>query len=331
MELNIREVARKVQYTAHDRVVWNGAEERLSPVLGVDSPGAAPHVGPLGQRIYQRFYLNPGLVRGGYASADDRNLRDIFAREIAQRIPYERVWSYGWRRDEAAEGSEDLVTIVRRDGTRTRVSPTQFDAVLERAELNNTISTSQPGWVYVLGRDQAEDKWGRIVRVYWNLSAAGVMALAYHTSREFEQSGLPFRLKVIEDPDQCWRADAGVMYLDANRWPEYARRIRSIYSNVEPWLRAQTPLFARRVARGLALAEDPGNGQSYGIHRSMLLAEALYHAFESGATDEGARADSVVEFLVSARYAPHRFHLNPGTLEDFILPNFPKSSSLILV
>ena len=48
-----------------------------------------------------------------------------------------------------------------------------------------------------------------------------------------------------------------------------------IYARLGDEVRHGAPALTRSLAPGLALAEDPGHGESYGLHRAMLVAEGL--------------------------------------------------------
>jgi hypothetical protein len=47
-------------------------------------------------------------------------------------------------------------------------------------------------------------------------------------------------------------------------------------------MRPGTPVFTKFLAPGLGLAEDPGQGDSFGQHRCRLLADAMILAYEQG-------------------------------------------------
>lgn len=49
-------------------------------------------------------------------------------------------------------------------------------------------------------------------------------------------------------------------------------------------LRSPTPLFARRLARGIALSDNPPGGASFGVSRMTLVAEALVARWRTGLT-----------------------------------------------
>ena len=54
------------------------------------------------------------------------------------------------------------------------------------------------------------------------------------------------------------------------------------------------------LAPGLAFAEDPGGGESFGVHRCLLLADAAVMAAERGLTAPDDRLDVVRERFAEA-------------------------------
>jgi lantibiotic modifying enzyme len=73
------------------------------------------------------------------------------------------------------------------------------------------------------------------------------------------------------------------------------------------------PAFTRLLAPGLGLAEDPGDGDSFGMHRCRLLADALVTAHEQGAHSVEARVDAVLDRFAREGINPDRPYLNPGS------------------
>ena len=71
-----------------------------------------------------------------------------------------------------------------------------------------------------------------------------------------------------------------------------------LYDTVMSGLRRTTPMFTRRLAGGLAVAEDPGDGRSFGQHRCQLVAEGIVRAF--AATKVGA---DEMTTAIAARFA----------------------------
>ena len=90
-----------------------------------------------------------------------------------------------------------------------------------------------------------------------------------------------FRTKVIADPSKYDRADAGVLYLDKSQLVRAFPWIIKVYRDLHSLLKPNVPMFSRYISKGLGFAEDPGDGTSFGISRSKLMANLLYQCFVS--------------------------------------------------
>jgi hypothetical protein len=117
-----------------------------------------------------------------------------------------------------------------------------------------------------------------LLRLYWNLTAAGAAAFVAEATGQLNAAGVPFRLKVLHDPGTFSRCDAGVVYLhDEPGWHALAR---ALHARLSHHLRPRTPVFTRPLAPGLAMAHDTGTSESFGQHRCRLLADALVAAHD---------------------------------------------------
>jgi hypothetical protein len=86
-----------------------------------------------------------------------------------------------------------------------------------------------------------------------------------------------------------------------------------LHSAVAAGLRPTTPMFTKRVARGLAVAEDPGDGRSFGQHRCQLVAEGLVHAHEAGKTALADLTDAIAARFADEGLLVTRPWLNAGS------------------
>lgn len=132
----------------------------------------------------------------------------------------------------------------------------------------------QPGFYYAFGEtvsEFAEDE--GLLRFYWNISAEGAPRLVEAVTHDFNRFQVPFRLKCVNRRSDYPRRDAAVLYLHRRYYPIAALLVEPIHAGLERSLDAGRPLFTKRLAGGLGLAEDPG--ESFGKHRSRVLAEAV--------------------------------------------------------
>src|SRR5436305_14389954 len=66
---------------------------------------------------------------------------------------------------------------------------------------------------------------------------------------------------------------------DPGRYVLIVELLVDVYQAVKDNLKPETPLFTKRLAAGLGFAEDPGNGESFGMSRCRIVAEGLWSAY----------------------------------------------------
>ena len=113
-------------------------------------------------------------------------------------------------------------------------------------------------------------------------------------------AGLAARLKVVNDPASYDRCDSGVLYLRRADWTAARAVVSAVLAEVGPALRGRTPALTKPLAPGLAVAEDPGGGESYGLTRCTQIAEGIARAHEHGVESHDERVALVVEALTEA-------------------------------
>lgn len=121
---------------------------------------------------------------------------------------------------------------------------------------------------------------GTLLRFYWHLAPSGAAPFVASATRLLNDLATPFRLKVLSDPTMFRRCDAGVLYVDGASVPVDVAM--QLHAELARHLLAPTPVFTQRLAPGLGMAEDPGNGESFGQHRCRMLAEAMVQAHQVG-------------------------------------------------
>src|SRR5213079_2933834 len=108
---------------------------------------------------------------------------------------------------------------------------------------------------------------------FWHLLPGSAVAYIANATSTLNALGIPFRTKVLSDPGAYVRADAGVLYVEHRYCAPAAEAVASIHGALESRLRPDPPMFTRRLAPGLGLAEDPQNGMSFGQSRCRLVVQ----------------------------------------------------------
>jgi len=194
----------------------------------------------------------------------------------------------------ATEDDGTLAVSKRGEDLTLWAPPGQFRPVdgtvavgsVGRLRLAKELREMLPGYYTALGdADQPEEADGsqpKILRFYWHLTAEIAPDWINELTRRFNTVGVAFHAKVPADPGAYMRADAGVLYVPLADAAAVMALVPGLHRTVSASLRPTTPMFTKRLARGLAVAEDPGDGRSFGQHRCQLVAEGLVHAFQDG-------------------------------------------------
>jgi hypothetical protein len=178
--------------------------------------------------------------------------------------------------------------------------------------------TSQPGFYFAFGEalaDQQED-FG-ILRLYWNVTVEGAPSLLGIITERFNRFAIPFRFKCLEMPDLFDRSDAAVLYIAKRHYRIAAAILPDMVSAIRAQLKPHTPLFSKHLASGLALAEDPRTGESFGMNRCRLLAEAVCRAQEQGGSSAEARLLEIERSFEAAGLSLDRPWLNAGSRDQY--------------
>ena len=211
-----------------------------------------------------------------------------------------RLWVH--RRDVSVDGEAPVV------GAATRV---RFPKELRKLS---------PGFYMALGDVALAERGDPIVRFYWNLTGAGAPRFVEQGTRLLNGAGLAFRLKVVEDPGRFSRCDAGVLYVRKADYAEAVGHVAAVHRALARECKPATPPFTKRLAVGLALAEEPGSEDSFGMDRCRLVAEGLVAAEEAGARATEERVEVMANRFEQAGVSVETPFLNSGSEDDYWFP-----------
>jgi len=249
--------------------------------------------------IYSYFYCPGEAVQVAPAPAPNRHSK--FAEALIHHNHGSGTWSPGWLIEEADGAvitiSKGALKLGVKARDRSLLRGTSLGAgVRVEARFPAELPAMSPGYVMMLGNQPLpEDSGERLVRLYWNINPHGVLLLVHYlTSILNDTRGVPFHLKALRDPD-CYpgRCDTLVLYVRAVDYMNIVDVLAEVYNFVAEDVQPRIPAFTKQLAAGVGLAEDPGGGDSFGLSRSRLVAEALVSAREEGANSVGQRVESI--------------------------------------
>jgi len=166
------------------------------------------------------------------------------------------------------------------------------------------------GYLTVHGSHHVGDPVPPTVRCYLNVIPDAAPRVFADLAAGLESAGVAFAAKLLDNPANFGRPDAAVFYTSR---PDAAALVRCA---VDAWDEGafgdDVPAFTREVAPGIAIADDPGDGVSFGYHRCGLIARGLATA---ATADPYARLGSIIDEFLRAGIDPARPHLAPGQPE----------------
>jgi len=183
--------------------------------------------------------------------------------------------------------------------------------------------TMQPGFYFAFGEvesDPADES--RLTRFYWNVKEQGAAPLTKWITLTLNRFQIPFRYKCMTLSGQFDRLDTAVLYVSKKFFRISAELLASGRETLNEFLQAETPLFTRQLAPGLAIAEDPGNGESFGMNRCRILAEALWSAAGKGFVRDDERLREVSSYFTQYGLRLDRPHLNAQSADFYDTPEF---------
>lgn len=120
-----------------------------------------------------------------------------------------------------------------------------------------------------------------LLRFYFNVASEHAADLLACLSRALNYYAIPYRFKTLSMPQLYRRADGAVLYVARRYYPILASLLSELAPDLMPKLRAQVPMFCKTFLPGIGLAEDPRNGESFGMHRCRLMALGILNAWRA--------------------------------------------------
>lgn len=286
-------------------------------------PGPAnPLVAALEQRLYNRFFCRdsvPPLV----APSDPTP----FLQRLSEANPGRDRWEPGWKINRVGPAGQ---IMAEKHGRFVELWPGQY--VVQSgggppqpgqpitAYFPRESATVQPGFFFVFSDAAvAWDEPYSMVRLYWNVVAEGAPELLARLAGRLNRFQIPFRYKTLTDPAGYDRFDSAVLFI-SRRWFRPAAEVAAeVHAAMDGRMAEGTPLFSKPLARGLAFAEDPGGGESFGMSRCRLLAEALWSAWTRGAHDPAGRLAEVERWFTGHGLSLERPWLNRNSVDLYEL------------
>ncbi|WP_414564342.1 MULTISPECIES: T3SS effector HopA1 family protein [unclassified Anabaena] len=156
---------------------------------------------------------------------------------------------------------------------------------------------------------------GEIVRIYFNLSPDGAIAVMDSLTTQLNALLIPFTFKALYNPSDYGRCDSAVLYFDKHNYHTVHPVLEKVYTEHQSLFGDAVPLFTKLLAPGLALAEEPNSKftdkESFGLNRCQIIANALLEVWHQDNDTPETRMISILKHFSMHEIELERPYLNP--------------------
>jgi HopA1 effector protein family len=160
-----------------------------------------------------------------------------------------------------------------------------------------------------------------IVRVYFNLTPDGSVAVMESLTGELNAISIEFNFKALYNPSDYDRYDSAVLYFDKHNYEVVHPILERVYAKHQADFQPEVPLFTKMIAPGLAIAEEPdqkfGEKESFGMNRCQIVANGLLEAWEQGNNSPDARMVSILEKFAALGIGLQHPYLNANSQDIY--------------
>lgn len=156
-----------------------------------------------------------------------------------------------------------------------------------------------------------------IVRVYFNFSPEGAVAVMGSLTQQLNAILLPFSFKALYNPSDYGRYNCAVLCFEKSHYEIVQSVLQTIYLDNQWHFRMQVPMFTKLIAPGLAIAEEPdcqfADLESFGMNRCQIVANGLLEAWQQTNESPEGRMASIIQHFSRLGIDVQRPYLNANS------------------
>jgi hypothetical protein len=238
---------------------------------------------------------------------------------------FDRGWS-------VVREETDGTLAVTKNGLRLHIEKLRHLQPQQQASVGDVVAVLLPknrvqnGFYMAVGNQGLKSRSDTksqlpLVRIYFNLTPAGAVAVMRSLTQQLNQIAIPFSFKVLYNPKHYSRYDSGVLYFEKSHYDRVRQVITAVYKENESYFKSEVPLFTMQLAPGLGLAEEPNQkfavAESFGMNRCQIVAQGLLEATEQGFSTASGRIKLILEQFSRLNIDLQRVHLNGNSTDIY--------------
>ena len=259
--------------------------------------------------------LNQNLENNTYLGVDV-----AFYDRLHESNATEGYFNSGWQ---VIKQETDGALAVQQGGLTLHINPEKhLQPDVQTPSIGDVVAIKMPknlvqnGFYMAVG-NAGPCKLEDIVRVYFNLTTAGAVAIMGSLTTELNHILIPFKFKALYNPKDYGRYDSAVLYFNKNNYQVVHSVLQKVYIEHQSDFKPEVPLFTKQLAPGLAIAEEPKHKftqkESFGTNRCQIIAKGLLEAWNKGDNSPSVRLAEILQQFSLLKIELHRPYLNANS------------------
>jgi HopA1 effector protein family len=273
--------------------------------------------------LYTHFYtVGRPVLSGELAALRSVASHHSLSSDLHKANPGNGRLENGWRF--VRPGHRLGTIVVRKDGLTVTALSSDINmmggaALMDEADLILRVSAGKmsvsPGF-YVAHSDIDLDYTHDLTRFYINVAPSFAPLLLRALFQSLNKDFLSFDLKVASDISLYHRADVAVLYVPRSSGKVALRNIRRVLAQCPDMVRPAVPSLVYKLSAGFGVADSPPDGQSFGIDRCRIIADALVSVRANPNVNE--RFSAIALAFKNEGLCVDRPHLGVGVEEIYV-------------
>jgi HopA1 effector protein family len=223
----------------------------------------------------------------------------------------------GWRVTSKVDGllavtKDNLTLYVERNHLQFEQSADVGEAIAIQMPRNRL----EPGWYLAVGDAGGVEQSDRPqIKLYFNFCAEGAISVMSSLTQHLNALRVPFIFQVPYDPLDYHRYNSGILHCDQSNYGNVRSALSELYGEHRSFFREATPLFTKRLASGMAVAEEPSqkfsDQEDFGLNRCQILANALVQAYQ-----QSEYSAEIKRVMIFDQFRHHKISLKLAHLND---------------
>ncbi|NJM71886.1 MAG: hypothetical protein HC862_17740 [Scytonema sp. RU_4_4] len=217
----------------------------------------------------------------------------------------------------------DSTLAVQKGGLTLHIEPAKhLPAEAQSTSVGDLVSIKLPknlvqnGFYMAVG-NAGSDGTGDIVRVYFNLTPPGAVAVMGSLTTQLNAIAIPYKFKALYNPQDYVRYDSAVLYCEKSHYAAVHPVLERVYTEQQSYFQPEVPLFTKLIAPGMAIAEEPNRKftekESFGTNRCQIIANGLLEAWHKGDNSPESRMAAIMQQFSLLEIELQRPYLNANS------------------